>query len=75
MESNDKALDELAHLLMINRVFAAYNLGEDGMFATRWSRHVGGNVPSKLSVLFEKVMSWWTSVPDIVHKRSLDPIS
>ena len=66
MESNDKALDEVAHLLMINRVFATHNLGEDVTFATRWSRHVGGKVPSKRSVLFEKVMSWWTSVPDIV---------
>ena len=66
MESNNKALDEVAHLLMINRVLATHNLGEDVTFATRWSRHVGGKVPSKRSVLFEKVMSWWTSVPDIV---------
>ena len=67
MESNDPALDEVAHLLLINRVFAAHNLGEDVTFTTRWNRHVGGKVPSKRAVLFEKVMPWWKSVPDTVH--------
>lgn len=35
MDSNDTVLDELAHLLMINRVFAAHNIGENVTFATR----------------------------------------
>ena len=65
MESNDSALDEVAHLLMINRVFAADNLGEDVTFSTRWSRHIGGKVPSKRDVLFKKVSPWWRSVPEI----------
>ena len=66
MESNDSDLDEVAHLLMINRVFAADNLGEDVTFSTRWSRHIGGKVPSKRDVLFKKVSPWWQSVPEIV---------
>lgn len=57
MESNDLALDEVAHLHMINRVFVAHNLVEDVSFATRWSHHVGGEVSSKRAVLFKKVIS------------------
>nr|CCA18945.1 AlNc14C60G4408 [Albugo laibachii Nc14] len=63
MEANDKALDEVAHLLLINRVFAAYNLDEDVTFATRWKRHVGGKASSKRDVMFNKVSSWWKSSP------------
>ena len=56
MESNVIALDEVGHLLMINGLFAADNLGEDVTFSTRWNRHIGGNVPSKRDVLFKKVL-------------------
>nr|CCA18925.1 AlNc14C59G4388 [Albugo laibachii Nc14] len=66
MDANDKALDEVAHLLLINRVFAAYNLDEDVTFATRWKRHVGGKFPSKRDVMFNKVSSWWKSSPQLV---------
>lgn len=50
---------------MINRVFAAHDLNEDVTFATRWSRHVGGKVPSKRDVMFQKIWSWWKSVPGL----------
>lgn len=54
---------------MINSVFAAYNFGKDLTFTTRWGRQVGsGEFPSKRAVLFEKVLSWWKSVPDIVRR-------
>nr|CCA19884.1 AlNc14C81G5294 [Albugo laibachii Nc14] len=42
MDSNDSVLDELAHILMINRVFAANNLNEDVTFATRWTSAPAG---------------------------------
>ena len=51
---------------MINRVFASLNLDEDVTFAMRWSRHVGEKFPAKRSLLFEKIMSWGTSVLDMV---------
>nr|CCA24322.1 AlNc14C233G9341 [Albugo laibachii Nc14] len=63
MDSNDPALDDLAHVLMINRLFAANNLNEDVTFATRWRRHVSGKIPSKSQVVFQKFSSWWTSAP------------
>lgn len=46
MESNDKAVDDLVHLLMINRVYAAQNLGEDVTFATPLRRKCG-EIPPK----------------------------
>ena len=57
MEANDRALDEVAHLLLINRVFATYNLGEDVTFSTRWNRHVDDKVPTKRDVMFNTVKS------------------
>nr|CCA16778.1 pollike protein putative [Albugo laibachii Nc14] len=54
MDSNDPALNELAHILMTNRACAANNLNEDVTFATRWSRHVGEKNPSKRQVIFQK---------------------
>ena len=66
MDANDKALDEVAHLLLIKRVFATYNLDEDVTFATRCKRHVGGKVPSERDVIFNKVSTWWKSSPQLV---------
>ena len=66
MESNDPALDCVAQLLMINRVFAAHDLNEDVTFATRWARHVGGKVPSKRDVMFKKNRVVVNSAPDLV---------
>lgn len=57
MEANERALDEVAHLLLINRVFATYNLGEDITFSTRWNRHVDDKVPTKRDVMFNTVKS------------------
>lgn len=37
IDSNDSALDEVAHIIRISRVFASHNLNEDVRFAKRWS--------------------------------------
>lgn len=41
MDSNDKALDDDTHPLLVNRVFAPHDWIKDVTFATRWIRHVG----------------------------------
>lgn len=42
VESKKNALDEVAQLLVINRVSAANVIHEDVYYFTRWGRHVGG---------------------------------
>lgn len=54
MESNGRALKDVAYLLMINRVFAAHDLNEDVTFSTRYCLHVGGNVPSILDLMVKR---------------------
>lgn len=44
IESDDKALDDVAHPLLVNRLLATRSLDEDGTFATRCCRHVGAKV-------------------------------
>lgn len=50
MNSNSKVLDDVAHLVLINRVFTAHNLSADVTFATRLNQNDGGKHPSKRDV-------------------------
>lgn len=42
MELNDQALDEVAHLLMVNRRFAARDLNEDATILMSCSGFIDG---------------------------------
>nr|CCA27001.1 AlNc14C440G11665 [Albugo laibachii Nc14] len=65
MRDNNPDITNVAQVHMINRVLAASDPSSDNTFLHKWSKSVGGKVPSKRQELFDSVAHWWGDSPNL----------
>ena len=67
MKENSEDLTQLIHLHTINRVMSASEPNSDTAFSTKWTKYIGGKVPSNRVDLFSKTNSWWSNSPELAQ--------